>query len=215
MSKYKYLLFDMDGTIANTDPMLIKTMQILYDKYRDGVQTPIEQIYYFSGPPIAGTLAKEFPNQDQEFMYNEFKNLSMSLYPSTVEEYPHCREVLLELKEKGYRLGVVTNKIRSASLLCLDIIHLDDVFEILVGYDDVKIGKPNPEGIYKAMNYFKANDLNEVLYIGDNTMDLLTANNAGVDCALLSGGPRKLPKETNPKIWYKDFLDLRRILLDE
>ena len=52
MLKYQYLLFDMDGTLVDTDEMLIQTMHILYDKYRNGIYTPKEKIYYFSGPPI-------------------------------------------------------------------------------------------------------------------------------------------------------------------
>ena len=70
--KYDVILFDMDGTVADTDPMIKTAMYVLYDKYRHGVRTPDEQIIYFSGPPIRETLKKEFPDLDQNFIYDEF-----------------------------------------------------------------------------------------------------------------------------------------------
>lgn len=210
MNKYKYLLFDMDGTIADTDEMLIQSMNILYDKYRDGVRTPKEQIYYFSGPPIAGTLKKEFPNMDNDFMMQEFSRVSKELYPSTIKSYPHCQEVLLDFKSKGIKLGVVTNKMRQMTLYCLKLIDLDDIFDVVIGYDDVKNGKPHQEGILKALDILNAKDLSEALYVGDNKIDLDTANNAGIDCALVAWGPRVLPNDINPTFKFMSYEDLRR-----
>ncbi len=46
MKQYKTLLFDMDGTVIDTDPLLKESFHILYDKYRDGVYTPDEEIFY-------------------------------------------------------------------------------------------------------------------------------------------------------------------------
>lgn len=212
MSKYKYLLFDMDGTIADTDRMLFETMNILYDKYRDGVRTPREQIYYFSGPPISGTLKKEFPNVDYELIYKEFVRVSESLYASTITTYPDCREVLLDLKKHGYKLAVVTNKVKKLTLYCLEIIHLEDIFDVVIGFDDVKKCKPDAEGCLKALQLLGANDLSQALYLGDNIMDFETANNAGIDCALVAWGPRVLPSELKPVFKFSSYQDLRRKL---
>ena len=132
MRKYNVILFDLDGTVADTDEMIVQTMNILYDKYRDGKRTPREEVYYFSGPPIYETLDKEFPGCDLEFMHSEFRRVSIDLYPSTVTSYPDCKETLMKLKEMGYKLGVVTNKIHSSTLFCLKLIGLEGVFDSLV-----------------------------------------------------------------------------------
>lgn len=211
--KYQVLLFDLDGTIADTDEMIVQTMNTLYVLYRNGKRTPREQIYYFSGPPIYETLNKEFPNCDMEFMHSEFRRISKELYPSLVKCYPHARDTLIKLKENGYKLGIVTNKIHSSTLYCLELIGLKDIFESLVCYDDVINHKPHEESILVSLNNFQASDLSKVLYIGDNESDLKCANNAHVDCALVSWGPRKLPKDLKPTFFISSFEELERKLL--
>ena len=212
MLKYQALLFDLDGTVADTDEMIVQTMNILYDMYRDGKRTPIEEIYYFSGPPIYDTLKKEFPNMDMEFMHKEFRRISVELYPQTVKAYPHSKETLIKLKEQGYKLGIVTNKVHSSTLLCLKLIGLEGIFDSLVCYDDVDNPKPSEEPIHKAMEELGVKNLSKVLYIGDNKLDLLTANNAGVDCALVTWGPRVLDKSLKPKMLISSYEDLERKL---
>ena len=212
MPKYNVILFDLDGTVADTDEMIVQTMNVLYDKYRDGKRTPREEVYYFSGPPIYETLDKEFPDCDLEFMHAEFRRVSIELYPSTVTSYPDCRETLLKLKEMGYKLGVVTNKIHSSTLFCLKLIGLEGVFDSLVCYDDVDKPKPNKEPIIKSMYQLNEKDEKKVLYVGDNKLDLLTANNANVDCALVTWGPRKIDKTLKPTMFISSYKDLLRRL---
>ena len=211
-NKYQALLFDLDGTVADTDEMIVQTMNILYDLYRDGKRTPREEIYYFSGPPIYETLNKEFPGCDMEFMHSEFRRVSVELYPKTVTTYPGAKETLLRLKEQGYKLGIVTNKIHSSTLLCLKLIGLEGIFDSLVCYDDVVNPKPNKEAIVKSMELLGVSDLSKVLYIGDNKSDLDTANNANVDCALVSWGPRVLDKNLKPTFTIASFDELERRL---
>lgn len=208
MSKYKTLLFDMDGTVADTDRMIKEAMYILYDEYRDGVKTPDEQIIYFSGPPIRETLKKEFPHLDQQFIFDEFHKVSSQLYATHTSRFPDSKEVLLDLKAKGYQLGVVTNKLHHLTEYCLKCIGLEDIFEVIVGFDDVSKPKPNGEGILKAIDYFKS-DKESTIYIGDNKVDLDSAISAGVDCALVSWGPRVLPPELKPTFRISSYIDLK------
>ncbi len=212
MNKYKVLLFDLDGTVADTDEMIVQSFHILYDLYRDGKRTPDEEIYYFSGPPIYETLDKEFPGCDLEFMHQEFRRISKELYPKTVTTYPGCKEVLLKLKEQGYKLGIITNKIHSSTDYCLELIGLKDVFDVLICYDDVDNKKPDKEPILKAMEILNVFDLQKVLYIGDNKIDFDTAVNADVDSALVTWGPRKVDESIKPTMFISSYEDLFRRL---
>ena len=211
--KYDVILFDMDGTVADTDPMIIEAMHILYDKYRDGNRTPDSEIVYFSGPPIRETLKKEFPNQDTDFMYKVFHDVSYGLYATHTLRYPHSKEVLLELKKEGFRLGIVTNKIHHLTEYALKCIGLEDIFEIIVGFNDVSKPKPNGEGILKALDYFKC-PKERAIYIGDNKSDYLTAVDAGVDSCLVSWGPRKVDPNLTPTFRIASYLELKENLYE-
>ena len=215
MHKYELILFDLDGTIADTDEMIVQTMNALYDKYRNGHRTPREEVYYFSGPPITETLAKEFPNYDFDFMFSEFVKYSSENYPKYVTLYPHTKETLLKLKENGYKLGIITNKMHNPTLLCLKLLGLENIFDVLVCFDDVKRPKPNRESIDIAMEKMSVSDFTKVLYIGDNKIDLDTANTAGVDGVLVSWGPRKLDPNLKPTFFISSYEELERRLLDE
>ena len=213
--KYSTLLFDMDGTIANTDELIVQTFLTLYKLYRDGVETPREQIYYFSGPPIRESLKKEFPNLDQQFILDEFHRISWDYYPKYTTIYDDCKRVLLKLKELGFKLGIVTNKIHRTTEYVLKLLDLENIFDVVIGFDDVLVGKPNKEGMYKAMNKLGESDPKKVLYIGDNESDLTTANNAGVDCMLVTWGPRVLDESLNATYKVKSYRKLLEALTHE
>ena len=211
--RYSLVLFDMDGTVLNSDPMILESMNILYDKYRNGVRTPKEKVIYFSGPPIRETLKKEFPDLDQDFIFDEFHKVSKSLYATHTFNYPHSKEVLLKLKEEGFKLGVVTNKLHQLTEYALECIDLSGIFDYIVGFDDVSKGKPNPEGMIKAMNHFNCSK-EETIYIGDNKSDYDTATNSGVDCCLVNWGPRVLPNDITPRFKINSYLELEDILYE-
>lgn len=213
MKQYKILLFDLDGTLCNTDEMIVQSMQAIYKDYEPTVIRTREELYYFSGPPIKETLRKEFPKYDAELMYDVFKKVSKSFYKSTVTLYPKEREVLCELKEKGYLLGVVTNKGRPLTLYSLEICGIDDLFDVIITADDVNIPKPDPTGIYLAMEKMGIKDKKDVLYFGDNDIDDETAKNAGVDSLLVTWGPRIIKRIKQANYSAKSYSEIGEILL--
>ncbi len=191
MPNYKLLLFDMDGTIADTDEMVYLSFVELYKRYGNGFSRPWEETMYFSGPPIRETLLKEFPNVNQEEVLKAFVEISDPLYEKTLKIFPHEKETLEYLYNKGYKMGVVTNKATYKAKEVLVMLGVNKYFEVVIGREDVVNGKPSGEGILTAMNRlgFKKE---ETLYLGDNDIDYLTAKDAGVDCLLVSWGPREL-----------------------
>ena len=213
MNNYKVLLFDLDGTLCDTDEMIVQTMFAIYKEYKPVKERTREELYYFSGPPIKETLAREFPNQDKEHMYEVFKNVSKGFYPKTVKAYKDEVETLTRLKEKGYRLGVVTNKGLPLTIYSLELCHIKDLFDVVISADDVKIPKPDPTGIYKALEKLGISNKEEVLYIGDNDIDYITATNAGVDALLVTWGPREIKCIDKAKFNAKSYNEIGGILL--
>ena len=213
MNKYKVLLFDLDGTLCDTDEMIVQTMQAIYKEFKPVKERTREELYYFSGPPIRDTLANEFPDQDPDYMYDVFKKVSKGFYKDYVYPYKDEIEILTALKEKGYRLGVVTNKGLPLTIYSLEICHIESLFDVIISADDVKIPKPDPTGINKALERLGIKNKEEVLYIGDNDIDYITASNAGVDTLLVTWGPRTINVLDKAKYLAKSYNDIGGILL--
>ena len=213
MEKYKVLLFDLDGTLCDTDEMIVQTMWAIYKEYKPLKERTREELYYFSGPPIRDTLAREFPDQDEDKMYEVFKRVSKDFYKDYVFPYPNEQEVLKALKKKGYILGVVTNKGLPLTIYSLQICHIDDLFDVIISADDVNIPKPNPSGIDKALEKLGIINKKEVLYLGDNDIDYETASNAKVDALLVTWGPRKINVLDKAKYLAKSYNEIGEILL--
>ena len=213
MNKYKVLLFDLDGTLCDTDEMIVQTMQAIYKEFKPVKERSREELYYFSGPPIRDTLGNEFPDQDPDYMYDVFKKVSKGFYKDFVYPYKDEIEILTALKEKGYRLGVVTNKGLPLTIYSLEICHIDSLFDVIISADDVATPKPDPTGINKALEKLGIKNKEEVLYIGDNDIDYITASNAGVDTLLVTWGPRTINVLDKAKYLAKSYNDIGGILL--
>ena len=213
MNKYRLILFDLDGTLCDTDEMVVQTMFAIYKNYQPTVVRTREELYYFSGPPIRETLKREFPNYDPDEMYDAFKRISYDFYAPYVKAYPGELEVLKELKDKGYILGVVTNKGLPLTIYSLEICGIKDLFDVIVSADDVSIPKPDPTGVFDAMKKIGIKNKEDVLYVGDNDIDYFTANNAGVDSLLVTWGPREIKCLDKANYLAKSYNEMEEILL--
>ena len=213
MPKYKAILFDLDGTLCDTDEMIVQSFFELYKTYKPSKVRTKEELYYFSGPPIKETLKNEFPNYDSEMMYQAFQRISKELYKPYVTPYKNEIDILKRLKEAGYILGVVTNKGLPLTIYSLDICHIKHFFDVIITADDVNIPKPDSSGINKALEKINIIDKSSVLYIGDNDIDYFTANNANVDSLLVSWGPREIKCIDKAKYNAKSYNEIGEILL--
>lgn len=213
MPKYKAILFDLDGTLCDTDEMVVQSFFELYKGYKPTKVRTREELLYFSGPPIKETLKNEFPDYPFDVIYKAFQETSRELYLPYVKAFDDEIEILKKLKEAGYLLGVVTNKGAPLTKYSLEICHIEDLFDVVISADDVASPKPQPLGIFKAMEKLGMIDKKDVLYVGDNDVDYVTATNAGLDAMLVTWGPRVIKCIKDAKYAVKSYNELGGILL--
>ena len=213
MNKYRVLLFDLDGTLCDSDEMLIQSFFALYKKYRPVKIRTREELIYFSGPPIKKTLSDEFPDYPFEEIYKAFQVVSRELYRPYVKAFDKEIETLKKLREAGYLLGVVTNKGAPLTKYSLEVAHIDGLFDVVISADDVNAPKPSPLGIDKALERLGIEDKGKVLYIGDNDIDYETATNAGTDAMLVAWGPREIKRVKDAKYAVSSYDELGGLLL--
>ena len=207
-------MFDLDGTILDSDQMLVETFYELYEMYRPDFKPSRQYVLQFSGPPIKESLKKEFPRVDVNLSEQQFRERSITHYHKHVKAFPEVIEFLEFLKKTNIKIGLITSKLRKSTLFSLELTKLKPYFELVIAGDDVKRSKPNPEGILTAMKYYNIKNKEKVLYIGDTIFDYLAATNAKIKFAIVGWTPRPLPKKARPHYVINSFMKFKEEILN-
>lgn len=176
----KALLFDFDGTLLDTNELIIQTfMHVLEDKF-PGQYSPQDCIN-FIGPSLIETFEQITPN-DVDEMVEKYRAWNIEHHDELVTEFDGVLPTLEKLKEQGIRLAIVSTKKRDTLEHGLDLMGAKHLFEFWVGLDDVKNVKPDPEPVLLAIEKLGV-QREEVIMIGDNSHDIEGGKNAGVKTA--------------------------------
>ena len=104
------------------------------------------------------------------------------MHDDLVVEYDGVAETLILLKARGIKLAIVSTKKRDIIQRGLKWMGIEDVFDVVIGLDDVVKPKPDPEPILLALSQLNASK-DEAIMIGDNYHDIEGGQNAGVRTA--------------------------------
>lgn len=207
MKKALAIIFDLDGTLLNTDLLIHKTFDHVFEKYKPGYILSEEEHLSFLGPTLKDTFARYFPESMSDELIEYYRDYNHAHHEDFVTIYPTVKETLETLKTKGYPLAVVTTKYSKAAYLGLDLFDLTQYFDVVLGMDNVNRVKPDPEGILKAMNQ---TNCKKALYVGDNTSDILAGKNAGVHTAGVKWTPKGTSEmeKLNPDLMIDEMKDI-------
>ena len=184
MKSYNVYLFDFDYTLADSSRGIVMCYRnVLERHHHTGItdetikrtigKTLQESFSIMTGITDADTLElyrKEYVKEaDTHMTVNTF------LFPETID-------VLTRLKANGAQIGIISTKYRYRIMELLGKKLPENFLNIIVGGEDVQCPKPSPEGLLFAIEHLGCQKEN-VLYIGDSTVDAETAQAAGVDFA--------------------------------
>lgn len=176
----KALLFDFDGTLLNTNDLIIQTFMHVLEERFPGQYRP-EDCLQFIGPSLKETFEKIAPDEVDE-MIAKYRKWNHEHHDELVKEYDGVIPTLEKLKEQNIRLAIVSTKQRDTIIRGLNVMKASHLFEVIIGINDVTKVKPDPEPIELALEKLGVNK-DEVIMIGDNYHDILAGKNAGVKTA--------------------------------
>ena len=180
--KYTTYLFDFDYTLADSSRGIVICFRNVLERHgHTGIsdeaikrtigKTLEDSFSLLSGITAPETLAeykKEYVKEADTYM-----TVNTFFFPETVT-------VLKTLKSQGAQIGIISTKFRFRIREMVDQHFPKDFFDIIIGGEDVKQAKPDPQGIKKALRRLHRRK-SETLYIGDSTVDAETAQAAKVD----------------------------------
>ncbi|WP_099222660.1 pyrophosphatase PpaX [Listeria costaricensis] len=179
--KWTTLLFDLDGTLINTNELIIATFEATFKEFLPDQVFSREDILPFIGPPITESFASVLPDRVDE-MVDFYRSFNRAHHDELVLEYDGVYEGIRALYEEDFKLGVVSTKGYDVIVHGLKVTGLDKFFQVVIGLDQVQQAKPDPEGINMALSLLNAAP-EEAIMVGDNYHDILAGQNAGTATA--------------------------------
>jgi pyrophosphatase PpaX len=177
MSKITTVLFDLDGTLINTNDLIISSFLNTLNHYYPNQYKEID-VLPFMGPPLEESFGGLNPEKVDE-MCAHYRAYNHEHHDELVTEFEGVYETVETLYKQGYKLAIVSTKVRDVVLKGLDLMKLRPFFEVVITLDEVENAKPHPEPIEKALKELGASP-QEAIMVGDNHHDILAGKNAGV-----------------------------------
>jgi pyrophosphatase PpaX len=205
------VLFDLDGTLIDTNELIISSFLHTLEHYYPN-QYKREDVLPFLGPTLKETF-ESMENANVDEMIKTYRKYNITHHDSFVTEFPTVIETVKTLKEKGYKVGIVTTKISDVVMKGLKLTKLDSYFDVIVALDHVEKPKPDPEPIFKALEQLHSKP-EETIMVGDNHHDILAGKNAGTTTAGVAWSikGREHLEQYKPDYILEEMADLIKIL---
>lgn len=182
MSKIKAVLFDFDGTIFNTNNLIIESWQEVF-RLKKGAPADESMLKATFGEPLGITMERFFPGQAEECI-KIYRDHQKDIYFDMIEIYPEMEDAIKKLKLLGYMNAVVTSRLTSSTMSTLEKFDIKKYFDVIITCDDTDKHKPDPAPALLALERLGIS-ADEAVMVGDSHFDVLCAQNAGVKAVLV------------------------------
>ena len=210
----KLVIFDLDGTLCDTLDDLTYFINDACKKfgYPTLEKQKVREYVCYGSREFFGMclgLDKNHPNLDEyhDYYSKQYKN---SGSPRT-RLYKGMEQTLLRLKEKGYKLAILTNKTQYQTDTIYDNYIKQFGFDKVLGLKEGVVAKPDPTEILKMMDEFET-DRENTYFVGDGDTDVLAGIRAGVKLITVTYGYRD--KDILLKLGAKVFADNPKEIAD-
>lgn len=190
MNRIHQILFDFDYTLADSSEGIIASVNFALKQVGEKTADS-DQVRKMIGHSLEDTFAQFVDPIDavkiqacKQWFMQYADNGTMVKNTVILKDVP---DTLQWLYENFYTLGIVSTKRRSTIEATLIEAGMDDLFDVIIGFEDVKELKPNPEGLLKAIEEL-GGTITDSLYVGDSVIDIQAAKNAGIPMVAVASG---------------------------
>ncbi|WP_134687141.1 HAD family hydrolase [Brevibacillus migulae] len=173
----KTVLFDFDGTIADTLPFCFTAFRSTFSAFLQKEYSD-ESIVSLFGPTEIEMIRAEIPAHDHEAAIEYFYRIYTE-EQRRVQNPPKIMQMVHAFEQAGIQMGIVTGKGKRSAAISIELLQLQPYFSVVITGDDVEKPKPDPEGIEKALTAL-GGTAEEAWFVGDSDADIRAARAAGV-----------------------------------
>lgn len=177
------ILFDFDGTVMDTNRVIIESWQHTY-RTLTGSEGNIEYILSTFGEPLELSLQNAFPDVPVDESVNVYRSWHRENFGSMIQLFPGITEMLAELKRRGIKTGIATSRVAQTLYQGLEKYDIEKYFDAVVTVEDISEPKPHPETALRTLAKLDSQPEN-ALMIGDSRLDILCARFAGIKSVLV------------------------------
>lgn len=181
---YKACILDIDGTLLDSVESIAYVANKVLETYGLPPQ-PVEAFNYYAGDGADELMKRTLRAAgDVELVhYEEGRALYREIFAKDplykVTAFDGMVETLAELKNRGVRLAVLSNKPNPAAVKAVEAIYGADCFDLILGQQEGIPRKPSPEGAWMITKQFDLKP-EECMYVGDTNTDMQTGKAAGM-----------------------------------
>ncbi|WPC43637.1 pyrophosphatase PpaX [Clostridium sp. JS66] len=178
----KAILFDLDGTLINTNDLIVKSFKYAFNKHFNK-DISREEIVRTFGEPLRDAMAR-YDSENADLLLNLFRSFNESKHDELATKFSGVEEGLKALKNIDVKLAVVTSKRRNMALRGLELINIYKYMDVIVCPEDTKKHKPLGDPALKACELLNILP-EEAIMVGDSHNDILCGRNAGCKTCLV------------------------------
>ncbi len=181
---YKAYIFDFDYTLGDSSDGIVQSVLYALEKLQEEPKATkeIRKTIGLSLKETYFTLTGSKNEERAEQFATYFKEKADEVMVVSTQIYEPVKQVFTALREQGCKIGIVTTKFHYRIDAILEKFDMTEMVDIIVGGEDVKTPKPDPEGLLYVIKKLQLEKV-DILYIGDSVVDAKTAEAADVDFA--------------------------------
>ena len=214
MGKYKHLLFDVDGTLLDTEELIVRSFQETVRHFGGG-EISRETIITNMGIPLDPQIKLflgEKSAEDVRKIREYYVAFQRAIFQDYLSAFSGVEGSLEKLKQSGVSLAIVTSRLRPSLETYLEFCKIDRYFQVIVTPEVTVKHKPHPEPVLAAMEMLKARP-EETVFVGDAVFDMEAGRAAGVDTVFAGWGPNHVDDLPFPPTHaFNDFSELMNLL---
>lgn len=213
--KYRNIIFDFDGTLADTAELTVETMHKTNRALNlpDKSDAECKAMIGYRLEEIPSILWPEMPDLSERYAATFREIYKSAKEDFKVRTYPGVSDTLTRLKLNGIRMAVASSRSKVSLMDLCHELHIDDYFQMVVGGGDVKNGKPAPDPVNLVLAT-QGWDKDETLVVGDMSVDILMGKAVGAaTCGVIYGnGSVAELRDVGADYLISDFSELKALL---